>query len=220
MSENKVLKEKLQAANDFIKEVANLLSIDTDGVGFDGINLSIDDIMEAINNINGGKRFIIVDPEMYNRLVELSKNMNSQDNRATAMPYIYQVQSRERIPAAEGCGYSAYYQDGSYLETDDEIYQEIYEWFNEEKPLSEIKKMDELEKEEILEKRGYKKVNYDYENKYQNAFLTEKACKEHIQANKHHYSEPVDYLTHAFRNPEMELISKFLCELTGGKIHK
>lgn len=53
----------------------------------------------------------------------------------------------------------------------------------------------------------------------ENCFLTEKACKEHIESNHYHYTDPKDYLNHAWRNPEMELISKFLCGLVGKEIY-
>jgi hypothetical protein len=64
-----------------------------------------------------------------------------------------------------------------------------------------------------------KECSYSWEYVYHNHFLTEKGCKEHIQRNHYHYNEPVDYLNHAWRNPEMDLISEFLCGLVGKKIH-
>jgi len=70
-----------------------------------------------------------------------------------------------------------------------------------------------------LELSGYSKVNYDYQSNLENSFLTSKACDEHIRLNSHNLSSPTNYLSHAWRNPEMETVIKFLCELTGGKIH-
>ena len=72
----------------------------------------------------------------------------------------------------------------------------------------------------FLESLGYEKVCYDYEPRYENSFLTSKACDEHIKANKHNLSDPVNYLSYANRNPEMEMLQKFLCELSGGKLHE
>ena len=46
--EIKKLKQKLANANDFIKDIASLLEIETDGIGFDELQLSIDDFDEAI----------------------------------------------------------------------------------------------------------------------------------------------------------------------------
>lgn len=165
-------------------------------------------------------KIIEVTDEMYDALIVLSKEINEQDNRATAMPYFFQIQTKQRVPAVEGAGKSAWHLDGGFLDDDDEINTAIYEYFEEEKPIDEVKKISEFEKDEILEKMGYTKIWYDYDEKYENAFLTAKACKEHIQANKHHYRQPNDFLTHAFRNPELELVYKFLCELTNGKLHK
>ena len=33
-------------------------------------------------------------------------------------------------------------------------------------------------------------------------------------------NEPIDFLNHCWRNPEMELVSEFLCGLVNKKIHK
>ena len=71
--------------------------------------------------------------------------------------------------------------------------------------------MDDADWYEIYQEEGHT---------YKNAFLTEKACKEHIQANNYHYSKPIDYLSLAFRNPELEKVMQFICELSGEKIHK
>jgi len=155
---------------------------------------------------------------MYNSLMEISKELNTQNNRWTAMPYFFQIQTREKIAVPEGNGIMCYFYDGTEIETDEEINEAIAEY--KEVPVSDVCNLDELTKEEILREAGWDKAYYDYENKYQNSFLTEKACKEHIKANNYHYKKPVDYLSHAFRNPELELILKFLCELTNGKLHK
>lgn len=43
------LKIKVKEANKFIKGIAKLLKIETDGLGYDGLELSLDDFKEAIN---------------------------------------------------------------------------------------------------------------------------------------------------------------------------
>lgn len=100
-----------------------------------------------MNIKTGTMKTIEVTDEMYKFLEELSTELNTQNHRCTAMPYFFQVQTK-------------------------------------------------------------------------NAFLTEKACKEHIKLNKHHYNEPADYLMHAFRNPELEKLMEFICGITKGKLHK
>lgn len=161
---------------------------------------------------------IEVSDEMYEFLMNLSKELNTQDHRSTAMPYFFQIQTQEKVPAAEGCGTDAWFYDGSMIETDDELAEAISEY--KEISIEDAKLLSWHEKEAALEEAGYRKVNYEMKEQYQNAFLTSKACDDHIRANKHHYKSPVNYLTHAFRNPELETLIKFICELTGGEIHK
>lgn len=167
---------------------------------------------------------IEVSDEMYEFLIDLSKELNTQNHRGTAMPYFFQIQTQEQVAVPEGCGTECYHSDGSQIETDDEIQEAIFNYKDWDMDSRQHKKLySELadwEKEEILENAGWAKGNYDYKEKLENAFLTAKACKEHISLNDYHYNKPVDYLSHAFRNPELEMVLQFVCELTGGKLHK
>jgi len=163
---------------------------------------------------------IQVSDEIYDSLMELSKELNTQSHRGTAMPYFFQVQTKHQIACASGNGTEAWHYDGSLIEDEYDIIQAIYDYSDGDLTKKEISEMSEWEKDSKMETAGYSKVNYDYENRLENAFFTEKACKEHINKNRHNLSSPVDYLSHAFRNPEMEMMMKFLCELDGGKIHK
>lgn len=164
---------------------------------------------------------INVSDEVYSSLMELSKEINNQDHRSTAMPYFFQIRETKQID-----GVSEEYSPDGYVwicpNGDGTIDN------NRESMIEELEQADvEFDKditndnlEELMAENGYKKGYFRNEEIYSNAFLTAKACKEHIKLNSYHYSEPVDYLTHAFRNPELELILKFLCELTDGKLHK
>lgn len=163
---------------------------------------------------------INITDEMYNSLMELSKELNTQSHRSTAMPYFFQIQTTKKVAVPEGNGTIGYAYDGSTIETEEEINQVIFEYKDEKIPLKEIAKMNNYEQSEILNEAGWREVNFDYKEEYQNAFMTEKACKEHIRLNNYHYNKPIDYLQHAFRNPELELVLKFLCELSGGELHK
>jgi len=167
---------------------------------------------------------IKVNDEMYEFLMNLSEELNTQNHRCTAMPYFFQIQTKEEVAAAEGCGIEAWYYDGSKIETDEDIRETIFEykeWDNDSKEDNELyNNLDGGEIEELLEDMGFYKINYELSDKYENAFLTEKACREHIRLNDYHYREPIDYLFFAFRNPELEMVLQFLCELSGGKIHK
>ena len=160
---------------------------------------------------------IEVTDEMYEFLINLSNELTTQNHRCTAMPYIFQIQTQEEVPAVEGNGNVAWYYDGSKFETDEEITEQIAEYKG-----IDIKDVptDEYERGEILEEAGYNKGNYEMKDKLQNAFLTSKACDEHIRLNSYHYNKPVNYLSHSFRNPELETLIKFICGLTGKEIHK
>jgi hypothetical protein len=163
---------------------------------------------------------IQVTDEMYKALLELSKEMTTQGNRCTAMPHMFQIRTTERVPAPEDSGTVAWHCDGDIIETDEEIEQAVCEYKGWDEATTEFNFLEDYEIEEILENAGYNKINYNYESKYQNTFFTAKACEEHIELNDYHYNEPICYLNHAWRNPEMELVSKFLCEISGGEIHK
>jgi len=167
---------------------------------------------------------INVSDEMYKALRELSKEITHQNHRHTGMPYIFQIQTQEEVSVGEGQGEEVWVCDGHVIPTQDdkEIMEVVREWHDnlsdEDFELS-IKNRD-IAIEDSLDSAGYYKANRDYVDRYQNAFFTEKACKEHIKRNSYHYNEPVDFLSYAYRNPEMELVMKFLCELTGGKLHR
>ena len=45
------LEQKQKEANQFIIEIAEMLNIETDGLGYDGLQLSLDDFQEAINRL-------------------------------------------------------------------------------------------------------------------------------------------------------------------------
>ena len=170
---------------------------------------------------------IEISDEMYGKLVELSKEMNSQDHRITAMPYIFQIQTDEIVYVPDGCGETVWVSiDGDGVLEDAQEEKEAVEsykgWDTDEEKEADrkFKKLSDHEISNALESAGYRTVDRATEHKYQNAFFTAKACKEHIEGNVYRYRNPVDYLSYAFRNPEMELVMQFLCELTGGSLHK
>ena len=157
---------------------------------------------------------IQVTDKVYEALAEISRNMNAQDNRCTAYPILFQIQTNEQKAAPEGCGEPGWYSDGTVLETEEEITDAIFDYKDEELTKDAIRSLSELARDEMMEEAGWEKGYYIYEHKYQNAFFTEKACEEHIRLNHYHYAEPKSYVDHAFRNPEMEIIQNFLINLT------
>lgn len=163
---------------------------------------------------------IQVSDEIAEGLLAISRELNSQDNRATAMPYFFQVQTKHQIAVPEGNGTEAWNYDGHLIVTDEDINFAIYDYYEGKYSKKQIKGFDGGMKEELLEKMGYRKVWFDYENRLENSFFTEKACDDHIRQNKHNLKEPRSYVSNAHRNPEMELVMKFLCELSVGMVHR
>lgn len=182
-------------------------------------------------------REIKVSDEVYDALMEISKEINKQDHRCTAMPYFYQVVDK-RIVSADG--ESEF--DGFYFisNNDSELYVDVpnnnnytlknfledfkkaFPWEYEENR-ERLEELDEdlwiSELEYILD--DFRIWYYQYITEYKNSFFTEKACKEHIKLNHYHYKHGwSDYMSHAWRNPEMEVVQKFLCELSWQEIHK
>ncbi len=166
---------------------------------------------------------IEVTDEMYAFLVDLSMELNSQDHRATRMPYIFQVRETKEIETGVGMGEEVWVLGGDIsLRTDDDIKEAVFElkgWDMEEAEYHKLfDDLDEYDIEEILE-NNYRKCYITTEYTYENAFLTSKACDEHIRVNRHNLNSPVNFLTGVYRNPELEKVMRFLCELTGGKLH-
>lgn len=166
---------------------------------------------------------IEVSDELYDQLIELSKELNTQDNRATASPYIFQIQTKMEVAAYPGNGEQIWYNSDNErtLRTADEIKQYILEYMVEDLEIYGSEALTEAEgrfnctdTSEWLECHDFCKYDVDQVENLENAFLTAKACKEHIRLNHYHYREPVDYLTHAFRNPELEMVLGFLKQLT------
>ena len=162
---------------------------------------------------------IQVTDDLYDKLMEMSKKLNTQSHRATAMPYFFQVMETKRI-----YGIDSNYDSNGYVWMKDSCNTEpnredmIERLMNEGLVIPETITDDELD--DFMEDAGYEKVYYRNQKVFSNAFFTEDACKNHIKGNRHHYKEPTDFLTHGFRNPELELVQQFLCELSGGGLHK
>lgn len=165
------------------------------------------------------KKSIEVSEEMYDALMSLSREINQQDHRGTAMPYFFQVQEKQRINGVqESDDFEWMTEDGETF--DDDIISIVRQLEEDNHDIPEHINEVGREMSSFLLDKGYRKNYFRMTNKYSNAFFTAKACKEHIEANEYHYVEPVDYLSYASRNKELELVYKFLCELTGGSIYK
>lgn len=170
---------------------------------------------------------IEVTDEMYAKLVDLAEEMTTQDPRGTRMPHIFQIRDWKKV-----------YDWG--LNGDTRIWLGDYEW--EIETLEDFTNyLDEFEieykKEEIEElwhnDRDFglpdwieencpdlKECSYSMEPVYINSFLTANAAQEHLDRNYYHYHKNATvYLNHAWRNPEAELVTEFLCNLVGKPVH-
>lgn len=170
---------------------------------------------------------IEVSDEMYDKLVQLATEMVTQDPRCTAMPHLFQIQTEKKVYDWSCNGHTKVWIDvGDNIEI--ETYQDLVnhlEYMDVTAP-ENLKEMwddmfqDDLEDFFKKELPDLKQCSYTIEHVYENGFLTAKACDEHIRANGYHYDNPRTYLAHAWRNPDMELVSEFLCALVGKPIHK
>lgn len=170
-------------------------------------------------------RTIEVTDELYEQLTALAQEMATQDNRCTAKPYIFQVQTDKKVWVGNLNG------DYKFLIRNDG--EELGDWNKDtvtrycddhEIPypdwLGEFDsgmEPDWLLYNEWLEEQKLCLESYSIVHNYENAFLTAKACQQHIKRNGHHYVNPRDYLSHAFRNPELELVFTFLQTLVSNE---
>jgi hypothetical protein len=172
---------------------------------------------------------IEVSDAMYDNLVQLATEMDTQNKRGTRMPHIFQIRDWERVWDDNLNGDVELYidtTDGDVVEI--QSLSELREYMRLE-DVEDNENLDELWDEtypydlddwidDNLPK--LKKTSYSLKPVYKNAFLTAKAAEEHLSCNHYHYHEEADvYLNHAWRNPEAELVSEFLLGLIGKTLH-
>lgn len=175
---------------------------------------------------------IEVSEEMHAKLIELANEMTSQDPRGTRMPHMFQIRDWKKIYDAELNGRTIIWLDrgnGIEIETVDQLIEYLNDSdieFNED----EIKEMwnrwqDRMFDDSLTDwfdenQISLEEYSYSLEPEYTNCFLTAKAAQAHLDANYYHYHKNADvYLNHAWRNPEAEIISEFLCGLVGKPLH-
>ncbi|MCK5601620.1 hypothetical protein KAR91_07125 [Candidatus Pacearchaeota archaeon] len=150
---------------------------------------------------------IEIKQETLDFLQNLVTEINGQDNRATATPYYYVIQVEKLV---EDCtnGEDYYFDDDcNHLGTRDEAIKELME--NHEHTEEDAEHYLDNECREIS--MSYQEVLLDGPG-----FLTEKACREHIRLNKHHYGGTArTYIDHFWRNPEMEQLFKAIEDVSG-----
>ena len=186
---------------------------------------------------------IQISDELYEKLEKISLEMNNQDHRATRMPYAFQIVQEEIENTAEGYHEWYHYRSNEldnwfYVWWDDEenflknALVFIDKHYSDEEPAEftpyknifpnypDLKRNDYYEVLDFLNKRNVEAIPVKKSFEYFWNFLTHESAKRHFEENKHHYSwEFQDYLTHLWRDPDMEAVQQFLCELTWWKLH-
>lgn len=139
----------------------------------------------------------LVQPSLKEQIAALIREINTQDNRATASPYYFVVQSKKWV---EGEG-----EEGKEVIFDDGLFT-LEEWLA----------LGPDYTQESWEKHHPFWVHAEWEDK--EIFLTEKAALLFIRANRHHLKEPRTYVKHFWRNSQMETVMRALVEFSGERL--
>lgn len=182
---------------------------------------------------------IQVSDEMYDEMLRISNELDTQDNAATASPYYYTIRQERQIPTASD------YSD-KYIWVDDygdgDIWWDLYNEDEFEKYLSESLwyEKEEIEKE-LKNYRFYEAWNSYFDDEeypyvdledyisnefnitkhfyinqefFTNVFLTESAAKQYLKNDLHNLIWEKDqiyqYVEYARKNPELNNIIEFL----------
>jgi hypothetical protein len=141
-------------------------------------------------------------PPLKQQIAALIREINAQNNRCTASPYYYAVQSKRWVDTV-GDG------DKAVIVYDGHLYT-LDEW------TQSGEYADEEEAERSWQQHGPFQVRAEWEDK--EVFLTEKAALLYIRANGHHLNEPRTYVKHFWRNSQMETVMRALEEFSGEKL--
>lgn len=168
---------------------------------------------------------IEVSEEMYDKLISLATEMTTQDPRGTKMPHMFQIRDWKK-QYDWGLNGDTHIWVGDYgeeIETLDEFKDYLENnGFGIPENIEDIWN-DHWDMEDWVESNNIelKQCSYSLVPEYTNHFLTAKAGEEHLRLNDYHYHKDADvYLNHAWRNPEMEILSEFLCGLVDKEPHK
>ena len=191
------------------------------------VRVMTDELIKEENNKTGMKTIEVTD-EVHAKLIELANEMTTQNMRGTRMPHMFQIRDWKKVYDAELNGDVHIYLDrGNGIEV--ETADDLIDYLNN----SEVE-FDEAEIRDMwVNDRDFglpdwlddhipdlEQHSYSLVAEYTNCFLTAKAAQAHLDANYYHYHKDADvYLNHAWRNPEAELVSTFLCGLIGKEIH-
>jgi hypothetical protein len=170
---------------------------------------------------------IEVSDEMYAKLIELATEMTTQDPRGTRMPHMFQIRDWKKV-YDWGLNGDTHIWVSDY-ETEIETLDGFIEYLDDNEIKYKREEIEELWKNDYdfglpdwIEENcpDLKECSYTMEPCFTNSFLTAKFAQEHLNKNYYHYYKDADvYLNHAWRNPEADLVTEFLCGLVGKKPH-
>jgi hypothetical protein len=189
---------------------------------------------------------INVSDEIYAGLFELATEMTTQNPRGTKMPHMFQIRDWKRVydwglngdtkvwidPDMDHCVIETHRDLIDYLHNIsyfDVKYPSSDSFIDKDRMNHEINELFVLWTDDFdfglpdwIEENcpSLKECTYSMQPEYTNSFLTAKAAENHLKLNHYHYHEDADvYLNHAWRNPEADLVSEFLCNLVDKKLH-
>ena len=180
---------------------------------------------------------ITIDDKTYEFLVNTGREILTQNNRCTAKPIVFVVQTKHEEVRPEECSdkHKIIDDEGCEVEIAELIedilsnmteailkdvflveFEEIEDGLRAATSLDDI--MEVVDVDDYIKRfRDYwRHVYFDEDHRYGGEgafFFTEKACHAHIDRNKHNYDQPRSYVEHAYRNPEIEQLCKFLTDL-------
>lgn len=162
----------------------------------------------------------IARPETFAFLKDFMERVNTQDNRATASPFFYQIQETfDEIECACYADKTVWYdQDEHHIigETDDDLRKFLKDntCMNDEEK-AEVDKFDEFDLEERAKDHLIEKMGVREKQELSNFFFTEQACEQHIKVNGHNLRKPRSYVSFSYRNPELLRVMSALGEIAG-----
>lgn len=137
--------------------------------------------------------------EAINWIRNFLNDIDAQDNRCTAKPIIFLLQTKSEYvahPQYYGSGARTVYRHPMMEENSLDSVSEVKKWVNEFfEGRTDKQLQDEYEKIEELQ------IGHHWDT--QEVCFTEKGIQRHLALNKHNYRDCRDFVIHAFRNPEI-----------------
>jgi len=148
-------------------------------------------------------------------LKKIAEEIKTQDNRATDQP-IFILFDHEKVPTDSDYSdnYIYCYDDGDYCEIGT-TRKEVVEFCRDnDVPLpKDIEQMDDWDFNEWVEEHNELGVLYFIKKKvFRQCFFTEKSAKEYLEANRHHFKDPLIHCDSLWRNNEMQAIRNALMD--------